>query len=370
MSNWFSPARWLRILLAALAAIPLVFLPGPNGGSSIAALTPQQLAGQRIIYSYPGLTPPAGLLAKIKAGQAAGVIFFGENISSSAQIAAVAAQLKQAAAQSPVHLPLLLMTDQEGGKVRRLPGEPVNSEKTIGSSADPAGEAAQAGTSAGQNLTGAGMDINLAPVLDVFTQPGNFIDRFQRSYSSNPTVVAAAGSAFVTAQQKLSVVATAKHFPGLGSAATAQDTDAAPVTLNASLATLRSVDEAPYPAAIKAGVKMVMTSWATYPALDASHPAGLSLTVIQNELRGRLGFGGVTITDALEAGALQAFGDTSQRAVTAAGAGMDLLLCSARDVSQGDAASAALVSALQSGKLGTDAFTAAVNRTWDLRNHL
>lgn len=65
----------------------------------------------------------------------------------------------------------------------------------------------------------------------------------------------------------------------------------------------------PYPAAIAAGVGLVMTSWAVYPALDPGRPAGLSRTVIQGELRGRLGFRGVTITDAIEAGALRRFGD-------------------------------------------------------------
>ncbi len=81
-----------------------------------------------------------------------------------------------------------------------------------------------------------------------------------------------------------------------------------PVTLNVSLSGLRARDEAPYPAAIAAGVKLVMASWAIYPALDASHPAGLSPAVIQGELRGRLGYQGVTVTDAIEAGALAAFG--------------------------------------------------------------
>ena len=98
------------------------------------ALSAQQLAGQRVIFSYAGLTPPPALLAKIRAGEAAGVIFFKGNISSDAQIKAVISQLQHAAAQSPVKEPLLMMTDQEGGQVRRLPGAPVLSEKQIGES--------------------------------------------------------------------------------------------------------------------------------------------------------------------------------------------------------------------------------------------
>jgi beta-N-acetylhexosaminidase len=123
----------------------------------------------------------------------------------------------------------------------------------------------------------------------------------------------------------------------------------------------------PYLPAVSAGVKLVMVSWAIYPALDAKRPAGLSPAVIGQELRGRNAFTGVTITDALEAGALSAFGTTGQRAVTAAGAGMDLILCSARDVSQGEAATAALASALGSRQLDPAAFNAAVNRVTALR---
>ena len=337
----------------------------PNAGQ--AGLTSLQLAGQRVIYSYSGLTPPSALLQAISAGQAAGVIFFGGNISSEPQIASVIAQLVQAQQQSPVASPLLLMTDQEGGEVRRLPGAPVLSEKQIGESADPATAASQAGTGAGQNLAGVGMNVNLAPVLDVFYKSGNFIDQFQRSYSNNASVVTSCGQAFITAQQATGVAATAKHFPGLGSATKSQNTDTGPVTLNVSLSGLRTKDEVPYPAAIAAGVQLIMVSWAVYPALDKAHPAGLSSAVVQGELRGRLGYQGVTITDALEAGALGAFGSDGQRAVLAAQAGMDLLLCSAQDPSEGAAVTSALASAFDSGQLDSATFNAAVQRVTALR---
>ena len=349
-------------------------VPGPHRvapplstpGVSLAALTPQQLAGQRVISSYPGLTPPQALFDDIKAGLTAGVIFFGENISSSSQIAGVVAQLRQAQAASPISVPLLLMTDQEGGQVRRLPGAPTQSEKQIGQSANPSSAASSAGTGAGQNLKSVGMNVNLAPVLDVFYKTGNFIDQYQRSYSSSASVASACGKAFITAQQATGVAATAKHFPGLGSATKTQDTDAGPVTLNVTLNQLRTIDEVPYPAAVAAGVKLVMVSWAVYPALDAARPAGLSSKVVA-ELRGRNGFTGVTVTDAIEAGALSAYGTTGQRSVAAAGAGMDLILCSARDVTQGEAAVSALASAYTSGALDQATFTAAANRVTALR---
>ncbi len=116
---------------------------------------------------------------------------FKENISSSAQIAGVVQQLRDAQAQSPVGAPLLLMTDQEGGLVRRLPGEPTLSAKQIGQSTDPAAAGGSAGTGAGQNLASVGMNVNLAPVLDVFYTSGNFIDATERSFSSSASTVSA-----------------------------------------------------------------------------------------------------------------------------------------------------------------------------------
>ena len=217
----------LKTLLVLGAAAPLTGAWAAAGQA--VALTSRQLAGQRVIYSYSGLTVPSALLQQIRAGQAAGVIFFRGNISSEAQIASVIRQLRQAQRQSPVSSPLLLMTDQEGGLVRRLPGAPAMSQKQVGASKHPASAASSAGTGAGQNLAGVGMNVNLAPVLDVYYKSGNFIDEFQRSYSSRAsTVVARCGKAFITAQQRTGVAATAKHFPGLGSATTSQNTDAAP----------------------------------------------------------------------------------------------------------------------------------------------
>jgi len=339
----------------------------------LAGLSPQQLAGQRVIYSYPGLTPPASLISLIQRGEAAGVIFFGQNISSKKQIAAVIQQLDQADASplNPVQAPLLLMTDQEGGQVRRLGGRPYLSEKEIGANPLPQAEtlATEAGQGAATNLRGVGMNVNLAPVLDVYRKAGDFDDQFGRSYSMDPNVVSDLGTRMIQAQQAGGVAATAKHFPGLGAASASQNTDAGPVTLNLSLNTLRTVDEVPFAAAIAAGVKLIMVSWAVYPALGA-RPAGLSPNVVQGELRGRLDFTGVTITDALEAGALGPFGSTQHRALRAALAGMDLILCAAQDVTQGEQASAELAADYTDGTLDGPAFLAAVNRVIALRQSL
>ena len=118
------------------SASPSASSPANSGEAAlIARLSPRQLAGQRVIWSYKGLTPPADLVTAIKHGQAAGVIFFGENISSPAQIAGVIRGLDadDRSTDNPVRAPLLLMTDQEGGDgvigVKRLPGAPYLAER-------------------------------------------------------------------------------------------------------------------------------------------------------------------------------------------------------------------------------------------------
>jgi beta-N-acetylhexosaminidase len=362
---------------AGIGLRPGAVSPNAAGIAAAQAALPKldafQLAGQRVIYSYTGLTPPANLLWAIRHGRVAGVIFFSDNVGSNAHIKAVAKQLQQANADphNPVRMPLLLMTDQEGGAVRRLNGPPVPSAKQIGASAHPQQEATSQGAAAGSFMHGLGVNVNLAPVLDVFRTPGNFIDEFGRSFSNDPAKVAKLGSLFATAMQGKGVAATVKHFPGLGAATRSQNTDERPVTLNLTLTQIRTIDELPYKSAIAAKVKLAMMSWAIYPALDKKFPAGLSSTIVQGELRKRLGFAGVTITDALEAGALKNFGATGNRATLAAKAGMDLVLCASRNYSQGVTAMKALRTYyLGASSTAQASFKAAAERVIALRGTL
>ncbi|KAF7137130.1 hypothetical protein CNMCM5793_007194 [Aspergillus hiratsukae] len=348
-----------RISTLLLSAVCTAF---PHASSTLNAAT-------HVIYSYPEASPPARLLSLISAGKVGGVILFGQNVN--ANLSTYVATMQNAYAQSPAYdgTQLLIMTDQEGGYIRRLPGGPTLSEKEVGESADPAAAATQAGEDAAAALSAYGVNVNLAPVLGVYRQTDDFLDQWERSYGNSSALVSECARAFIPAQQSHGAIATAKHWPGLGAASASANTDEEPVTINLSLETLRSVDQVPFAAAIEAGVDMVMPSWAVYPAMD-DKPAGLSEKWIKEELRGSLGFKGVTVTDAIEAGALVNYGNDANRGVLAAQAGMDLILASARNVTQGEAIVDALTQALDNGELDTAEFEAATARIMALRQGL
>jgi len=229
-------------------------------GSALAITAAE--AAAHVIFSYTGTSHPAELTTLAKKCEIGGVIIFKDNVDNKLAGYLDGLQSAYSSGNCAIKGPLLMLTDQEGGQVLRLPGGPLLSEKEIGQQRDISAAANTAGVQAANALKVYSHNGNLAPVLDVFHKPGDFEDQYERSYSNNSAVVAKAAVSFIKAQQGLGVVATAKHFPGLGAAEADENTDARPVTINRSLNELRSIDEAPYIDAIKAGVGMIMASWA------------------------------------------------------------------------------------------------------------
>ncbi|KAJ5183823.1 secreted glycosyl hydrolase [Penicillium capsulatum] len=355
------------------AAFSHFFLPFLHILHIASAATPEDLSvevGHHVVFSYPGPQPPPHLFDLIKQGKVGGIILFGENVADN--LSSVVDEFQKTYKQSPANAgaPLLIMTDQEGGKIRRLPTGPKTTAKQVGQSKDPKEAAGQSGKDAASGLQKYKVNSNLAPVLGVYREAGDFLDHYGRSYGNSSALVGTCASSFIRSQQAAGVIAAAKHFPGLGAAPTDANTDEEPVTIHLPLRELRSIDEAPYVKAIAAGTDMVMNSWALYPSLDKKYPSGLSKAWVQDELRERLGFKGVTITDAIEAGALKAFGDHPTRAVLASKAGMDIILASARDVSQGEAIVDALVDAVKNGTLPRKTFSEASGRILAVRKKL
>jgi beta-N-acetylhexosaminidase len=321
-----------------------------------------ELAGQRIVLGFPGAHPPAVARRMIRGGQVAGVVLFSENLPSRAAGRHLIHVLQATPRPPGLRDPLLMMTDQEGGLVKRIDGAPTVSARAMGAAGPDFSR--EQGRRTAANLRELGVNVDLAPVLDV-ARPGGTIAETERGFGATAAAVAASAVPFATALQVGGVAATGKHFPGLGSARL--NTDDAVQRIGLSRHTLRSVDEAPYDAFAAAGGELVMLSTAIYPAFSP-RPAAFSRTIATGELRRRLGFEGVSITDALDSTAARAFGGTGRVARAAARAGADLLLY----VEPGEAARArhALLRGLRSGALSRASFEESVSRVLRLRHRL
>jgi beta-N-acetylhexosaminidase len=331
--------------------------------ATAADLTPAQLAGQRVVYGFPGTTAPPELEARIHDGRAGAVLLLGGNIAGRAGARDLIGRLQSIPRPAGLRAPLLVMVDQEGGLVRRLPGPPARRAEEIGAAGP--GAARAAGRAAGRLLRGVGANVDLAPVADV-ARPDSALARDGRLFGDSARAVTAAAVPFAEGLRGARVAATAKHFPGLGAAT--ETTDAAPVRIELTAHELRRVDMAPFRALIRRGIPLVMLGTAVYPALDPANPAALSPRIATGELRGRLGFGGVAVTDALDTPALAPVGGPGAVAVRAATAGSDLVMYTGLE--NGVAAAGALRQAIASDPAARTASQQAVARVIALRERL
>jgi beta-N-acetylhexosaminidase len=309
-------------VIASIAALALVLVAprsdlarGAHG--SLDRMTLEEQVGQLVVLSFSGTTPPAYVVEALRERRVAGVILFGGNIVSPAQVRALTATLRRSGA-NPV-----VAVDQEGGPVRRLPWAPPVASEPEQLARGTVGSAAEAG---GRALRSVGVTVSLAPVADVPSVSGAALA--SRAFARDPTVVAAAVGDAVRGWRAGGVASTAKHFPGLGAAR--ENTDREIVTIRRSRAALEAIDLPPFAAAIAAGVPLVMVGHARYPALDRARIASQSPPIIEGVLRGELGFRGVVVTDSLEARASLATGGIERAAERSIRAGADLLLLTER----------------------------------------
>lgn len=326
-------------------------------------LTPAQLAGERVVVSIDGTGLTEQLRHAIHSGAVSGVVLFEADFPSRAAGRDLIDALQAIPPPKLLRrLPLLVMTDQEGGEVKRVDGPPEASAARMGAEG-PAYSRRQGGATAA-NLKSLGVNVDLAPVLDV-GRPGGVIADTERSFGETAAGVTRTAVPFARGLEEGGVAATAKHFPGLGTAS--ENTDFEAQRLALSKAVLRDVDEAPYKAFVAAGGKLVMLSTAIYPAFS-DRPAAFTKRIATGELRGRLGFRGVTITDSLGGAAVAEFGGQREAAVDGAAAGDDLLLFD--DLPSALAGHEALVKQLHKGALARAPFLAAAGRVLSLRRGL
>jgi beta-N-acetylhexosaminidase len=249
--------------------------------------------------------------------------------------------------------------DQEGGLVRRLPGPPTRSAREIG--ARDAGFAERVGRATGDSLAAMGVNVDLAPVLDI-GRPGRAISDEGRAFAGSAAGVSRIGGGFARGLAAAGVAATAKHFPGLGAARL--NTDNAVQRVRLPKAKLRAVDERPFGKFARQGGAMVMLSTAIYPALSRK-PAAFSRGIATGELRERLGFQGVSITDALGTVSARTVGGPRRAARAAAAAGADLVLFT--DLGSAIEAQHALAAGLGDGSLDRAQFQQSADRVLTLR---
>ena len=350
--------------LATALAVAAAGISAAQAEKAVERLTPKQLAGQRVVTGFAGRTPPADLLRRIRRGHVGGVILFAHNVSSRRQVARAVRRLQSVRRPRAVDQPLFVMVDQEGGPVRRLPGAPERSAAAIGETGR-VSAARRAGRAAGRNLRSARVNVNLAPVADV-ARPGSAMERERRAYGRRPRKVARFATAFARGVQSTGVLASGKHFPGFGAARA--NTDYTRVTINTPRKRLRSVDERPYRRLFRGGVRLVMLSTAIYPALDPGTPAAFSRRIATGELRARLGFRGVSMTDALGTPATAPFGGPAEVGARAARAGVDLMLYSSPAAAK--AGVRGIARAIRRGRLGRDRAERSVRRIVAVRRSL
>jgi beta-N-acetylhexosaminidase len=294
-------------------------LVGTAHGSSTGReqLALEQQVGQLVLLSFSGTTVPRYVRETVRGRRAAGVILFGGNIRSPAQLRSLTGDLRRAAWRP------IVAVDQEGGPVRRVPWAgpelPAPAQAAAGSIHADAMAAAR-------ELRMAGITVSLAPVADVPSVRGAALGR--RAFGRDPETVSRAVRASIRGWRAGGVATAAKHFPGIGGAPS--NTDDAIVTIRRSRNALGLVDLPPFEAAVAEGVPLVMVGHALYPALDRVRIASQSRAIVHGLLREELGFRGVIVTDSMEARASLATGSIAEVSERAVRAGADLLLLTGR----------------------------------------
>lgn len=260
-------------------------------------ITPEVMAGQKLMVGFDGMDFTADLEHLISMVKVGGLIIFSRNVRDPDQLGRLCDMIQQCAAGCG-QPPLFIAVDQEGGEVARLrepftafPGNDHITTETA---------AAAFGRTVAYELGSVGINMNMAPVLDVAFDAASSVMK-RRSFGADPAVVGRLGSEVIRHLQTGGVMAVGKHFPGIGR--TVLDSHAVRPTLDLPLADLQE-DLLPFRMAVDAGVTGIMLSHILYSRLDPEHQASLSPAVV-NLLRTDLGFEGLVITDDLDMGAIR-----------------------------------------------------------------
>jgi beta-N-acetylhexosaminidase len=349
----------------------------PPPGDSVSL---EAMIGQMIMAGFRGYTleKDSPTYEGIRSQHLGNVVLFdhdipsgatGRNIESPRQLAALGRALQDLAPH-----PLLIATDQEGGFVARLNPDhgfpPTLSAQALGNLRDLRATRERSRMMA-TTLVNAGVNLNLAPVVDVNVNPNNpVIGSVQRSFSSDPEEVARQALAFIEGHHEAGVLCTLKHFPGHGSSLNDSHLGFVDVT-----STWSERELIPFRRVIDAGLAdVVMTAHIFNANLDPTNPATLSKATITGLLREQLGYGGVVITDDMQMGAISNFYRFEEAVVVAVEAGADIVAISNNgavyESSAGERAFTAILDAVRGRRLSEQRIQQSFDRITALKNKL
>lgn len=366
-----------RAFPALVFVLALVLAAGCRTGAPperLAVLAPQ--LGQLLLVGFAGaeLAPdsrPVRLLCQARIG---GVVLFARNIVDAAQLARLTASLRERA-QTCTGRPLFVAIDAEGGRVMRLGPAAGYTETLSAADLGQANDLAVTELEArriGARLRQAGINWNLAPVVDVGYNPANpVIVGEGRSYDANPLRVTQHARRFIRGMHDAGILTALKHFPGHGSSFADSHRGFVDVTDTAN----PDVELLPYRMLIGEGLAdSVMTAHVVNRWLDLWHPATLSRPTVTGLLRQKLGYDGLVVSDDLRMGAIERYYGIDDAAVRALAAGVDVLLIANDELPDGrsgsDVVLAAIHAALASGRLDPARVEAALARVASLKARL
>ncbi|HLB24560.1 MAG TPA: glycoside hydrolase family 3 protein [Dehalococcoidia bacterium] len=339
---------------------------GPPTGEPVATETPgarmplDVKIGQLVMPRMAG-TAAEGAAELVRVYHIGNMVLLADNVESPQQVLSLTSGL-QAMAQDANGAGMLIAIDQEGGRVIRLgpPFTQMPAAAVIGCIGQTE-FARQSALVTGREMLAVGINVNLAPVADVLTNPENTVIG-DRAYGTTPDAVTPMVLAYIEGLHQAGVLATTKHFPGHGSAG--GDSHDGRIVVEKTLAELEADDLPPFRAAASE-TDLMMTSNVDYTTLDpAGIPASLSKPTV-DFLRASLGFEGVVATDALEMGAVSNRWDAGEAAVRAIEAGADIVLYA--DADGGVAAAQALLGAVRAGRISEERVDASVARVLALK---
>jgi len=329
-------------------------------------MTLEEQIGQLLMVGFWGTTPSSEIINLIQRHHVGNIILFSRNIRNAQQVLELTQKLQEIAKEAGQRYPLLIAIDQENGIVQRL-GEaatilPGNMALGAIGSEEIAYKVALA---TGMELKALGINMNLAPVVDINNNPANPVIGV-RSFGEDSRQVALLGAAMVKGYHAAGILSCLKHFPGHGD--TAVDSHLALPVIPYTLQRLEALELVPFRSGIEAGAENVMIAHVAFPALAEQEtlPATLSPAIIQGLLREQLGFNGIILSDCMEMKAISDTFGTERAAVIALQAGIDLVLVSHEYIHQRGSIKA-IQAAVQSHKLSAQAIRKAAERVLRLK---